>query len=224
MKKFTTTVIACNSIKNELKQLASKDDAVNLRFLPLHLHRYPMKLRALIQYVIDKAAPESHNIVLGFGLCSNATAELKAPETGLYIPKIHDCISMYLGGNKAYRQTFNKYPGTYFLTKSWIDNRKDPLGLIQHEYKKRVGEEMAREVMETEIKHYKNIAYINTISHQAETYRKRTKQNAHYFKKQYIELQGTNNLFRKIIYGPRYSEEFVIVPPKQTSHQNHFLK
>jgi len=224
MKKFATTIIACSSIRTELEELAPRDGSVKLRFLPLHLHRQPRKLRTVLQYTIDEVAGESREIVLGYGLCSNAAAELLAPETGLIIPKVHDCIAMYLGGNEAYQRAFRQYPGTYFLTKSWIDNRKDPLGLIRNEYKVRVGSAMAQEAMETEIRNYRHIAYINTIDKHAVQYRQHARENARFFNKQYIELKGNPALFHKMLSGPRNETDFVHLPPNTRSHQHQFLK
>ncbi|MFO8054523.1 MAG: DUF1638 domain-containing protein, partial [Bacteroidales bacterium] len=139
MKKFKKTIIACSSIKAELEKLHAGRKDVHLVFNPQSWHRLPEKLSEMLQEKIDHVAGESEAIVLGYGLCSKATANLKAPDTGLYIPKVHDCISIYLGGNEIYEKLSRKYPGTYFLTKNWIDNKKDPLGLINNEYQERVG-------------------------------------------------------------------------------------
>jgi hypothetical protein len=218
------TIIACGSIKPELQKLVQEQDAITLRFLPQNLHRNPDKMTGLIQKVVDKAGEESQDIVLGYGLCSNGIVGVKAPSQGLYIPRVHDCISFYLGSRERYKQVFSKYPGTYHLTKSWIDNQKDPMGLVENEYTERVGRELAEETMNTEIRNYKYISYVETMAADNEKYRDRAKKNAHFFNKKYIEFSGSENYFRKIVYGPYSEPDFVYVKPGQKVKQKEFLK
>src|SRR6056297_2478403 len=167
------TIIACGSIKPELEKLAHHRDDVKIRTMPQNLHRTPHKMKDLIQKVIQKAEGENDQIVLGYGLCSNGVVGIEAPKQGLYIPRVHDCIALYLGSRDKYQRIFSKNPGTYHLTKSWIDNQKDPLGLVENEYTERVGREFAEEAMNTEIRNYKYISFVNTGAGDDEKYRKR---------------------------------------------------
>ena len=224
MKQYNKTIIACRSIKTELEKVHNNQKDIKLVFVPQFLHRNPEKLTNRLQETIDKEAEFTNNIVLGYGLCSNGTAGLKAPETGLIIPKVHDCITLYLGGEKSYTRLFYQYPGTYFLTPNWIDNKNDPLGLVQYEYKQRVGYDMAKEAMETEIKNYKYIAFINNNSENTNYYKERTKENAEFFDKEYIEFEGSVDFLTKIIEGPYDNEDFVWVKPNEFSKQSQFLK
>ena len=63
-------------------------------------------------------------IVLGYGLCSNILAGLKAPATPLVIPRAHDCITFFLGSKERYREFFDAHPGTYYYTSGWIECAK----------------------------------------------------------------------------------------------------
>ncbi|MFO7789455.1 MAG: DUF1638 domain-containing protein [Bacteroidota bacterium] len=218
------TIIACGSIKTELEYIKRVYDAdVKLIFMPQDFHRTPQKMAAMLQHNIDKEAEKAQQIVLGYGLCSNGTAGLEAPETGLIIPRIHDCITMYLGSRERYKEAEKQYPGTYFLTKHWIDNEFDPLGLVNNEYTERVGYDMAVEAMETELKNYKHIAFINTPGIEAEKYRKIAHQNAEFFNKTFIELKGDDTYFKKILTGPYDPENFVILKHNETSNLKQFL-
>lgn len=224
MKKYNKTIIACHSIKTELENVHNNQQDIKLGFMPQFLHRSPEKLTVRLQETIDKEAEFTNTIVLGYGLCSNGTAGLKAPSTGLIIPKIHDCITLYLGGERNYSRLFYQYPGTYFLTPNWIDNKKDPLGLVENEYKQRVGFDMAKEAMETEIKNYNYIAFINNKSEHENYYRQRTQENAEYFNKDFVEFEGSMDLLTKIVEGPYDNENFVKVNPNEFSKQSQFLK
>lgn len=218
------TVIACKSIKPELDRMKAGEDNLKVKYLPQNLHRTPDRLREMIQDVIDKFEPESDIMVLGYGLCSNGIVGVNAPHQGLYIPRTHDCIAFYLGSRAAYINIFSKHPGTYHLTKSWIDNKKDPLGLIENEYTERVGREMAEETMRAEIKNYEYISYVNTNVGEEEQYRKRARENADFFNKKFIEYNGSADYFNKILYGPYDTQDFVFVKPYEKVNQKEFLK
>lgn len=223
MNKYKRTIIACESIKDELKKVFNGEKSIKLKFLPINFHRKPGKLTGVLQQAIDKAAEHSESIVLGYGLCSNATVGLTAPGIRVMIPRTHDCISMYLGGQRNYKKFFFQYPGTYFLTKSWIDNQKDPLGLVENEYQQRVGDEMAKEAMDTELKNYNYIGFINNQTGNTPYYKNKSIENAQFFDKEYIELEGSDTFIKKILYGPYDTRDFVILEPYQTSKQNQFL-
>jgi hypothetical protein len=218
------TIIACGSIKPELDRLAKDATDVNLRYLPQNLHRTPDKMGGLIQKVIEKAELESEEIILGYGLCSNGVVGVEAPGQGLYIPRVHDCIALYLGSREKYKKIFSKNPGTYHLTKSWIDNEKDPLGLVENEYTERVGRELAEETMNTEIRNYKYISFVSTAAEDDEQYRKRAKENAEFFDKEFIEYEGSNEYFNKILFGPYTESDFIYINPNQKITQKEFLK
>ncbi|MCF8331363.1 MAG: DUF1638 domain-containing protein [Bacteroidales bacterium] len=224
MKKIKKTIIACGSIKAELENLHSGQDDIELKFMPQSLHRQPKKLTERLQTAINNAAHNTKMIVLGYGLCSNGTVGLKAPGTCLIIPKLHDCIGIYLGGIMHYYKLFQELPGTYYLTRNWIINQKDPLGLVNNEYTKRVGYDMAKEAMDTEIKNYKYIAFINNHTGDSDYYRNIAIENAQFFNKKFIEIEGSTVLLNKIINGPYKKKEFVILNPGEKSKQSHFLK
>ena len=217
-------IIACGSIKPELEMLAGESQQLQIRYMPQNLHRIPHKLTELLQKAIDQADESFTHVVLGYGLCSNGIVGLKAPSQGLYIPMVHDCISFYLGSAKAYHKIFSKYPGTYHLTRSWIDNQTDPLGLMRNEYTKRVGAEMAEETMQTEIRNYKYISYVDTITGDSEKYRSVARENAAYFNKKFVEYKGSDTFFRKILFGPYQNPDFIFIKPGDIVKQKDFIK
>ena len=217
-------IIACGSIKPELERLSEGHSEVDIRYLPQNLHRAPDKMNTFIQRAIDEVTGDYDTVVLGYGLCSNGIVGVKAPEQGLYIPRVHDCITLYLGSREAYQKIFRKHPGTYHLTKSWIENEKDPLGLVENEYTRRVGREMAEEAMQTEIRNYEYISFVNTSSDEADKYRERARKNAEHFRKKFIEYSGSDDYFSKILFGPYDSGDFIYIPPHNEVKQKEFLK
>lgn len=224
MNKKQNTVIACGGMKAEFERLQPADYGIDMHYMPQNLHRAPDTLRKKLQETIDQVSGESGTIILGYGLCCNGVVGLEAPEQGLIIPKVHDCIALYMGSRKKYHEIFSQNPGTYHLTRNWIDNKKDPLGLVEHEYKRRVGAEDARETMEWEIKNYSHISYINTDTDRTGQYRNRAIENARQFNKQFMEIQGENTFFRQILFGPWDEKDFVHIKPHEISKQKYFLK
>lgn len=217
-------IIACGSISPELERLRKGHNEVDIQYLPQNLHRAPDKMKEYIQKAIDDLTSVYETVVLGYGLCSNGIVGIKAPEQGLYIPRVHDCIAFYLGSRKAYQKIFKQHPGTYHLTKSWILNKTDPLGLVENEYTERVGREMAEEAMEREIRNYEYISFVNTLTDNVDKYRKRARENAAHFNKKFIEYKGSDKYFEKILFGPYESPDFVYVSPHNTVKQKEFLK
>lgn len=218
-------VIACGGIKEELEHLRKEagEDAPAVQYLRQDFHRAPDKLHEELQKTLDQLPSEYNQVVLGYGLCSNATAGLKAPAQGLYIPRVHDCISFYLGSREKYREEFKKNPGTYYLTSTWINNQKDPLGSMRNEYTERVGPEMAREAMEYEIRNYSRISFIETPN-TAPRYLEKAKENADFFNKELVVYKSNDTYFRKILFGPYEAPDFVYIAPNNEVKQQDFLK
>ncbi len=219
------TIIACGAIKPELEHVKMDAEDIRIIYLPQNLHRSPDKLKKKLQDAIDQIKSDDGKVILGFGLCSNAVVGVKASSQGLIIPRVHDCIAFYLGNREKYRKIFNRHPGTYYLTKSWIRNKKDPLGLMENEYTQRVGPEMAEEAMRKEIENYKYISFINTAgpNNHVEKLRARARENADFFNKKFIEYKANDDFFRKIVFGPYDNHEFIYIKPNETITQKQFL-
>jgi hypothetical protein len=90
------------------------------------LHRVPDKLTWSIQAEIDSIKDPSL-IMLGYGLCGNGLKDIKSREHTLLIPRTDDCIAILLGSYKKYMQEFDATPGTYYLTKGWLESGSNPL-------------------------------------------------------------------------------------------------
>lgn len=219
-------IIACGSLKPELEAIKNEGNGVRVEYMAQNLHRSPKQLKEHLQEKLDEIdqLEEVQQLVLGYGLCSGGIVGLKVPGQGLVIPKVHDCIALMMGSRGSFNAYFNQNPGTYHLTESWIENEKDPLGLLENEYTERVGREMAEDALRTELKNYTHISFINTGIGNEEKYRKRAQQNADFFGKQFLEIEGSGAYFRKMLYGPYDSKEFVHIEPYQIVNQKEFLK
>lgn len=216
-------VIACRIMQPEMEALQSQDNSVEVCYLDQSLHRTPDRMPRLLQEQIDAVHEYASKIILGYGLCSNGIVGVKAPQQGLFVPRAHDCITLFLGSRARYDKTFHERPGTYYLTPGWVAEKKDPLGQMENEYVPRMGREMAVWGIKEELKNYTHIALINTQAADLAPLRQRAMENARFLEKEYEEIAGKTDYFRKILFGPYDSENFLFLKPGEVVRQKPFL-
>jgi len=214
-------IIACNIMKEELLRVES--DGISFVFLEQSLHRTPQKMKEVIQGEIDRADEtwDGDAIVLSYGLCSNGIVGVKSKRNTIVIPRAHDCISLFLGSPSKYLEEHGKEPGTYYLTKGWIEEGKSPLG-IYREYVPRYGEETAEWVIREELKNYTRIALIDTGLGLKETHREHAKENARFLNLRYEEIKGSLEFFERMLKGA-WERDFVFLKPGEEVTQDLFL-
>src|SRR5574340_1563501 len=162
-------VIAC-SVLNDL--LGSRlPPGVPATWLDITLHNTPKKRAASLQQRIDDIAQPSL-ILIGYGLCGNGLAGVKSRLHTLVIPRMHDCVAMFLGSHQRYVQRFFASPNTYYLTKGWIDARDEPLADYQ-DYVVEFDEETADYLFEMKYKHYAKICLVGFSHEELDAYRSR---------------------------------------------------
>ena len=214
-------IIACSIMKDELLQF--QDESVTYAFLEQSLHRTPQKMPAAVQEEINKAAEsDADYIVLGYGLCSNGILGVRPVRQPVVVPRAHDCISLFLGSLKRYREEHGKEPGTYYLTKGWIEEGKSPLGILA-EYTPRYGKETAEWVIREELKNYKRIALVDSGNHISEEHRAHARENARFLNLRYEEIKGSPDYFVRMVRGS-WEKDFLILHPGQELKQEFFLE
>jgi hypothetical protein len=219
----TRILIACRIFEPELEMLRIPKSNIEIRYLDQGLHRYPHKMPSLVQDQIDQVAVHAGQVVLGYGLCSNGIAGVTAGKTGLIVPRCHDCIAFFLGSCSAYRAALKKRPGTYYLTAGWIREGQDPLGIIENDYTPRLGRKMAVWGMKEELKNYSHFVFINTGAGNEEDLRQRALENASFFNKNFLEIQGDLGYLKKLLYGPYSNEDFISIKAGERIEQKMFL-
>jgi hypothetical protein len=214
-------VIACSIMKDEL--LHFQKEGVSFVFLEQSLHRTPQKMPAAVQEEINKAAHrEEDYIVLGYGLCSNGILGVRPIRQPVVIPRAHDCISLFLGSLERYQEEHGKEPGTYYLTKGWIEEGKSPLGILA-EYTQRYGKETAEWVIREELKNYKRIAVVDSGNGISGEHRAHARENARFLNLRYEEIKGSLDYFARMLREP-WGKDFLILHPGQEVKQEFFLE
>ena len=207
-----TRIIACATVIEEMLSLIPH--GMTYQILDFGLHRNPEALKRALQDAIDASLPAIETIILGYGLCSQAVVGLRANGCRLVVPKVDDCIAIFLGSNQDYKRQTRAEPGTYYLTKGWIEAGDGPFeeydGLVE-----RYGQEKAEWLMEKMLKNYTRLALINTGQYELERYRDYGRNTAARFGLRYEEIPGSTALVAKMLNGP-WDDDFVIVHPGET--------
>jgi len=207
-----TKIIACATVIEEMLPLLPPEVAYETLDFGLHLR--PEKLKEVLQEAVDRAGKEADTVILGYGLCSMAVVGLKATNCTLIVPRVDDCIAIFLGSGAAYAAEARKEPGTYYLTKGWIEVSDTLLD----EYNRSVelyGEEQAQRIMKIMLKNYKRLVYIDTGAENQKHYQKYARQVADQFSLRYEEVAGSDKLIKKTISVP-WDGDFVVALPGQT--------
>ncbi|MDD3520642.1 MAG: DUF1638 domain-containing protein [Actinomycetota bacterium] len=119
--------IVCDVMKDEFTRYKNEAGS-NLEciFLEQHLHNTPDIMNKKLQETINSINGNYEKILLGYGLCSNGVVNLKSEKYEIIIPKVDDCISLFLGSKEKYLEEFSKDPATYYLCRGWIEYGGDP--------------------------------------------------------------------------------------------------
>jgi hypothetical protein len=205
-------LIACAAVIEEM--LPFIPPRMSYEVLDFGLHTNPKSLKRALQNAINSSAPDIETILLGYGLCSQAVVGLRSGSRTLIIPRLDDCIAIFLGSAAEYQKQYRSEPGTYYLTKGWIESSETPFS----EYDilvKRYGEQIAQRIINQVLKNYTRLAFINTGNNKLEYYREHARSMAERFNLRYEEIQGSDVIIKKMLYGP-WNDEFVIIPPGKT--------
>jgi N-methylhydantoinase A/oxoprolinase/acetone carboxylase beta subunit len=116
-------IIACSVLAKDIEQAVGQLGlSAGTEFLPGGLHERPDQLRQRLQDAIDRASGSGawDRIAVGYGVCGRGTVGIQAKKIPLSIPRVHDCISLFLGGDREYQAQFRRYPGTFYITEGWF--------------------------------------------------------------------------------------------------------
>ncbi len=211
-------MLACATVLEEIRPLLGEDTDVEMFDFGLHLH--PEGLRDALQEAVDEAGKEHDVVLLGYGLCSMAVVGLRANGCTVVIPRVDDCIAAFLGSQAEYERRAKEEPGTYYLTKGWIEV-SDTLLDEYHRMASTYGEDRARRMMSLMLRHYKRLVYIDTGHNDQEPYRDQARAVAEHFGLEFQEIPGSRRLMMKLLNGP-WDDEFVVAEPGTTIEYSDF--
>lgn len=204
---------------------------VDVEMLRRGLHNTPLNLRAQLQTQIDETVGQGYDaVVLAYGLCGQATAELVARDTPLVIPRAHDCITLFLGSRQRYNEQFQSHSGTYWYTLDYIernDNSGSALALgsgtdtqleaVYQEYVEKYGQDNADYLMEAMgawQNHYKRAAYIDLGVGDGTAVEAQAQADAARRNWTFDRVAGDIVLIRRLLEGD-WDQDFLVLQPGQ---------
>ncbi|MEN8212011.1 MAG: DUF1638 domain-containing protein, partial [Thermodesulfobacteriota bacterium] len=225
-------VIACAVLAIDMKHSAKRLGLdIEYKFLEAGLHNNPKLLKEKLQAAIDEISTSGlcRRIIIGYGICGKGTIGIQSRSIPLTIPKVHDCISMFLGGDQAYKNEFKKYPGTYYLSAGWCEEKTEPMsqrkqwtyfGDKKLEFSDLVdkhGKKAAQQTFDflnSWQKNYQRAAFIETNAKKSFKYEKFAREMAAEYSWKYDKIKGSQSLIKKMITADHSTSEILFVPPE----------
>lgn len=227
-------VIACGVLSIDISAAADRlGIEITTDYLPGGLHDRPSELRQRLQETIDAASSAGETpglIAVGYGVCGRGTVGIHARTVPLVIPRVHDCIALFLGSDAAYRREFHACPGTYYISAGWYNEKVQPRSQKQvrrasackaddpafAELVGKYGPENAEAITEflsSWTRNYSRAAFIDTGAGGRERYASYARAMAKEFGWVYKELPGSLDLLEKTLDAEASTPEVLVVPP-----------
>jgi hypothetical protein len=226
-------LIACDVLTREVCALVAESPHVfDLEFTEKDSHNNSDNLRRIIQEKIERSKGKKFDaILLAYGLCGNSTAGLVAGDAPVVIPRAHDCCTLFLGSRERFREHFQDNPSQPFSSPGYMERsdvlfhdgqggkemEKDP---AYAEYVKKYGEDNAKYIWETmhgaKIKHTK-LVYIEIPETKNPAYAELCRKRAEESGLEFVRLEGSLALLRKLVSGNWPPEDFLVLRPGHRS-------
>ena len=225
-------VIACGVLALDLKAVAERCPhlKISLQCLPGGLHNTPRDLRRKLQEAVDDASAKRLGdlIAVGYGVCGLGAVGIRARTIPLALPRVNDCIALFLGSDGAYRQQFAQYPGTYYISAGWVEEKAAPPNSKTPQSCQAQDEEFARLVavhgaenaqairyfLASWQRNYQRAAFIDTgLAGAKQKYADIARAMSEDYGWKYQELHGTHHLLERLILERETTSEILIVPP-----------
>lgn len=235
--------IACGVFRTDLDAMrnAGEIDA-DVTYLPGGLHTEPERLNRELKDAISRAegrAPEGgwNRIILLYGLCGQGLTGIGSLSAPLAVPRVHDCISLFMGGAEAYRKQFAKAPGTYYISAGWFQEQVEEAGedhWIRYPalcmgdndetgLKKKFGKENADAVhrfLDSWKDNYSRCVYLDTGSPEEARYRQYAEKIAGENNWEFEILKGSRSLIRRCFDADDSGGDVLVIPPGHTIYHD----
>jgi len=224
-------VIACAVLAVDMKHSAARLGLdIEYKFLEAGLHNNPKLLKEKLQAAIDEISASGicSRIIIGYGICGKGTIGVQSRDIPMVIPKVHDCIALFLGGDQAYKDEFKKYPGTYYLSAGWCEEKTEPVSQRKQwtnfgdkklnftELSDTYGKDAAQKTFDflnSWQKNYQRAAFIETGVKKSPPYEKLAVEMAEEYNWKYEKIKGNQDLIEKLIGADQSTSDVLFVPP-----------
>jgi len=224
-------VCACGVFESQFRRLLPKiGNGLQVIYLDRGLHRVPDRLRYTLQLELDRL-PEPSLVLLGYGLCGNGLADLRAGRHTLVVPRTDDCIALILGSYSTYLEEFAAEPGTYWLSSGWLEAGSHPYKEYQ-EMLKKYDQETALWLADQMYQHYRRLCMVAIDEEELEYYRPQALEAARFCAERwgyrYEERLGSDDYVRRLLQAPAHLHElgsdFLVIGPGEQLKPEHFRR
>jgi len=198
-------VISCHIFKDIVDEIIKQYSLeYSTEYLDISGHNYPDKLKQELQNRINRVK-DVNQIILLYGICGNATNGLTAKDIPIMIPRVHDCCSLLLGGNKFFLKHFSNR-----LSSGWASYAYEK-GNYDNEYQsylKKYDEDTAKYLIETLYPKASSMVYID-MNHPTD------ESNLLKYQKNYeVEvIKGNRSYIERILLGNSSLKEVHVIKP-----------
>lgn len=229
MSKKPVILLSCAIFEPIFKDNGYENSFDEVIYQEIGLHNVPKRLKDAVQEQIDRIS-EPSLIVLGYGLCGNGLDGIKSGIHTLLIAKADDCIMMLMGSREKFFEEHKKEPGTYFLSKGWLEADLNPYEEYQ-EVKEKYGEEKALMVMDMQYQNYKRLVFVAHDNQDFIDSQPKLLPVVNFFSRwdlKYQEYFGSLDFIRRLLdkaadSPTERSADFIVIPPGKDLTQRDFL-
>jgi hypothetical protein len=227
--RLPVVILACRVLQDQLLRMLPEGFALDVILMDYGLHRVPTKMTPALQEVLDRIE-EPSLVVLGYGLCGNGLRGLRAGRHTLLVPRVDDCIALLLGSYQAYMREFEAVPGTYYLSKGWLESGSHPLKEFE-EYVPKYGPEEAMWIMDQQYQHYERLMLVAHTQADLEAYRPQAQEVARFCQRwgmRYEEMLGSDRYVQRMVQVAAELEQadgdFLVIRPGDEIHPEQFMR
>lgn len=216
-------LISCSVFQRELcAAIVESHNTIDPEFLEIALHLDPQRLKTAVQERIEMAADRYDAVLLGYGLCGNGLAGIKAGPVPLVIARAHDCCTILLGSKAAFEEHFGGNPSASWSSAGYIERSpnylrtaEEALGIDYEELTRRYGEDNARfvrESLKSSVPEHE-VRFIELEETAQLGFAELARERAAAEGKDFILIRGSSRLLRGLLAGDWNDEEYLVVPP-----------
>jgi hypothetical protein len=216
-------LIACRVLEAEIAALTEgANHIVHSESFEMGLHDQPAGLRTRLAAAIERAeaVPAVEAVVLVYGLCGLALADLAPRRCPVVVPRAHDCITLFLGSKERYAAAMRAEPGTYWYTPGWNREKRVPgpdrEAKLRGEYTARFGAEEAEALLEMDrasLSLHSTAGYTDLGQPGDDAQRHYAEDCAKSLGWRFQPMPGDPRLLRDLIHGPWDEARFLVVRP-----------
>lgn len=215
-------VLACEGLRKELEAAAENmQNCPQILYLPQGLHDEPDKMRQELNLKIaeiEEQFPQVTTIIMGYGLCGRGMCGVTARRARLIVPRVHDCVPLYVGVTQQELGMTDVNSGILWLSAGMLEYGQFASHLVEtrHEkYREKFGEKRAAKMIQAEnslFANYKGVRYVRW-SGMKEAYAELAQAVARELSLNYEEIMGQAAFLRDLLAGGHDERRFLTLAP-----------